>query len=197
MGTDLLRDDAKCREAFRKGERWAMAAVYRAYAPLAYTIVSQGFGGFRGFYDPVLRDDAVQNIFAAAFEARARLAYDGLNDYARFLRGLAQNVCRQMLDRDRRFQRTPDDDVAAVPQAEPDAESELIDAEAQDVCRRFRESLSDPMEKAVLTRYFADGEAEETLADALGLTRYRLRKIIGDVKKKMTRYLKEHGIDAF
>ena len=197
MGTDLLRDDAKCREAFRKGERWAMAAVYRTYAPLAYTIVSQGFGGFRGFYDPVLRDDAVQNIFAAAFEARARLAYDGLNDYARFLRGLAQNVCRQMLDRDRRFQRTPDDDVAAVPQAEPDAESELIDAQAQDVCRRFRESLSDPMEKAVLTRYFADGEAEETLADALGLTRYRLRKIIGDVKKKMTRYLKEHGIDAF
>ena len=196
MGTDLLRDDAKCREAFRRGERWAMAAVYRNYAPLAYTIVSQGFGGFRGFFDPVLRDDAVQNIFAAAFEERARLAYDGIQDYARFLRGLAQNICRQMLDRGRRFARTPETEVAAVPQAEPDAELELIDAEAERVCRKFRESLTDAAEKAVLVRYFTDGEAEETLAEELSLTRYRLRKVIADVRKKMTRYLKEHGIDG-
>src|SRR5690606_21160993 len=77
MSDDLLRDDAVCREAFRRGERWAMEAVYRRYLPLIHTVVSRGFSGFRGFFDPVQRDDAVQAIFAAAFEERARLAYDG------------------------------------------------------------------------------------------------------------------------
>jgi len=192
---DLLRDDARCREAFRRGERWAMEAVYRSYAPLIHLVVRQGFGGFRGFYDAVTRDDAVQTIFAAAFEERARLAYDGVHDYARFLRGLAHNVCRQMLDKDRRFARTPDPEPAATVPA-PDLEAELIDAETRALCRAFADSLKDPHERVVLARYFQDGAAEEALAPELGLTRYRLRKVIAAVKKKMTRYLAEHGLDG-
>ena len=34
------------------------------------TICAHGLGGFRGFYDPIEREDAQQQIFAAAFEAR-------------------------------------------------------------------------------------------------------------------------------
>ena len=193
MGDDLLRDDATCREAFRRGERWAMEAVYRSYAPLVHVVVRQGFGGFRGFYDPVTRDDAVQNVFAAAFEERARLAYDGIADYARFLRGLAHNICRQMLDKDRRFARTPE--VEPEP-AGHDVEAAFIDEETRRICAGFAASLTDARERDVLTRYFGDGAAEETLAPELGLTRYRLRKIIATVKKKMTRYLVEHGLDG-
>ena len=172
-----------------------MEAVYRGYAPLIQHVVRQGFGGFRGFYDPVTRDDAVQTIFAAAFEERARLAYDGVHDYARFLRGLAHNVCRQMLDKDRRFARTPDPEQQA-PAVAPDLEADLIDAETLRICRAFAGTLKDPHERAVLTRYFQDGAAEEALAPELGLTRYRLRKVIAAVKKKMTRYLTEHGLDG-
>ena len=185
MDDDLLRDDAVCREAFRKGERWAMEAVYRRYVPLIYTIVGRGFAGFRGFADAVQRDDAVQAVFATAFEERARLAYDGIHDYARFIRGLAQNVCRQILDRDRRFARTPEAPEEAVAE---DVEAELLTAEALEQCRRFRESLGDALERAVLDGYFARGEAEETLATALGVTRYRLRKVIAQVEKKMARF---------
>lgn len=195
MGDDLLRDDARCREAFRRGERWAMEAVYRSYAPLVHIVVRQGFGGFRGFYDPVTRDDAVQTVFAAAFEERARLAYDGIQDYARFLRGLAHNVCRQMLDKDRRFARVPDPEPDAH-EAGPDLETQLIDAETKKICAGFAGSLQDAHERAVLTRYFCDGAAEETLAPELDVTRYRLRKIIATVKKKMARYLTEHGLDG-
>ncbi|MCC6619763.1 MAG: sigma-70 family RNA polymerase sigma factor [Deltaproteobacteria bacterium] len=172
-----------------------MEAVYRSYASLIHLVVRQGFGGFRGFYDPATRDDAVQTVFAAAFEERARLAYDGVHDYARFLRGLAHNVCRQMLDRDRRFARVPEPAPDAA-SAAPDLEADLIDAESRRICRAFADTLKDPLERAVLTRYFTDGAAEEALAPELGLTRYRLRKIIAAVKKKMTRHLAEHGLDG-
>lgn len=171
-----------------------MEAVYRSYVPLVYTIVSQGFGGFRGFYDAVTRDDAVQNVFAAAFDERARLAYDGVNDYARFLRGLAHNVCRQMLEKDRRFARVPESEPEPTTPT-PDLEAALIDEEARRICGGFRASLGDAIEMRVLDRYFVDGAAEETLAPELGLTRYRLRKVIAQVRKRMTKYLKEHGLD--
>lgn len=193
MSDDLLRDDAVCREAFRRGERWAMEAVYRRYLPLIHTVVSRGFSGFRGFFDPVQRDDAVQAIFAAAFEERARLAYDGVHDYARFIRGLAHNVCRQILDKDRRFSRTPETDADG--EGGPDVEAELVRAEALEACRRFREGLADPLERRVLEGYFARGEAEETLAEALGVTRYRLRKVIAQLHKKMQRFKREAGLE--
>ena len=194
MGDDLLRDDGRCREAFRRGERWAMEAVYRRYVPLVHTIVTQGFGGFRGFYEAAQRDDAVQTIFVVAFEERARLAYDGVNDYARFLRGLAKNVVRQLLDKDRRFARTPETDTEAGPAHEADGERELLEAEARALGARFRAELVDPLERAVLDGYFGRGEAEETLATELDVTRYRLRKVIAAVQKKMARFQKEHGL---
>ncbi|MFO0747770.1 MAG: sigma-70 family RNA polymerase sigma factor [Myxococcota bacterium] len=172
-----------------------MEAVYRSYVPLVYTVVSQGFGGFRGFYDAVTRDDAVQNVFAAAFDERARLAYDGVHDYARFIRGMAQNVCRQMLEKDRRFARVPETESEPTTPT-PDIEAALIDDEARRICAGFRASLGDDLERRVCDRYFADGAAEETLAPELDLTRYRLRKIIASVKKKMARYLKDHGLDG-
>jgi DNA-directed RNA polymerase specialized sigma24 family protein len=193
MSDDLLRDDAVCREAFRRGERWAMDAVYRWYVPLIYTVVSRGFGNFRGFWDPVAKDDAVQAIFAAAFEERVRLAYDGVHDYARFLRGLAQNVCRQILDKDRRFARTPESDPEA--DARHDVEARLLDKDALEACRRFRDGLETPLDKAVLDGYFARGEAEETLAEALGVTRYRLRKVIARLQKKMQRFRRDEGLE--
>lgn len=40
----------------------------------------------------------------------------------------------------------------------------------------------------MLDGYFARGDAEETLAEALGVTRYRLRKVIAAVQKKMLRF---------
>lgn len=170
-----------------------MEAVYRHYIPLIYTIVSRGFGGgFRGFTDPVRRDDAVQAIFTAAFEERARLAYDGVQDYARFIRGLAHNVCRQILDKDRRFARIPEPELGP---ASHDVEAHLLEAEALEACRRFRESVELPLERAVLEGYFARGEAEETLARELGVTRYRLRKVIATLQRKMQRFRRREGLE--
>ncbi len=185
---DLLRDDAAAREAFRRGERWAMEAVYRSYLPLVRAVVGQGFGGFRGFASPADRDDAAQAIFAAAFEERARLAYDGLSPYGGFLRGIAHNVVRQILSKNQRFSRQPD-----APHAEPPCvEASFLAGERARVLAAFRAQCTDA-EREVLTRYFAEGWSEERLAEHLGQTRYRTRKTIAQLHKRMERHLRDHG----
>lgn len=192
MADDLLRDDAKVREAFRRGERWALNEVYKVYFPVVSIVVSQGFGGFRGFFNPADRDDAVQNIFASAFEEKARNSYNGLDPYKSFLRGIAQNVCRRMLEKRTRFHRT---DWEAPGATKPEsAEEALIGAEARTVIRRFWDELDDPFERDVLQRYFVDGEAEENIAAAVGKTRYRVRKTISTLHRRMQRWMTSHGL---
>ncbi len=187
---DLLRDDAHCREAFRRGECWAMERVYQNYLPLAETVCTRGFGSFRGFFDPLDREDAVQSIFAAAFEERTRLGYDGITPYRSYLRGIAHNVIRQMLSSRSRFQRRPMADVAP----RGDLETALIDAECEALLRRFRTELVCGDEEIIITRYYCEGCSEERLAAELGITRYRLRKMIRALHRRMIRYLEDHGI---
>ncbi|MGM0578467.1 MAG: RNA polymerase sigma factor [Myxococcota bacterium] len=188
---DLLRDDRDCLDAFRRGDRRAMARVYEAYLPLVRTVCYHGFGGFKGFFDPVDRDDAVQSIFAAAFEERARRGYDGLQPYSRYLRGIAHNVVRQMLSKRRRFERRPDPPPEGSTR---DADEVFVERELCDIMRGFRESVTEPPEPEVLQRYFVEGWSEERLARHLGLTRYRVRKTIARLHERMRKLMKSHGL---
>ena len=179
--TDLLRDDAACREAFRRGEREAMTRVYLEYRPFVEMMCCRGVGSFRGFFRPADQDDAVQAVFLAAFEERTRLAYDGLRPYGAFLRGVAHNVLRRMLENRARFERpVPSEEAGGA------AQEEVIEGrEAQTFVRGIRASLDDPVEREVFDRYFLDGWAEERLAKHLGLTRYRARKVIFRLQRRM------------
>ena len=193
MVDDLLRDDAKVREGFRQGERWALAEVYRVYFPVVATVMTRGFGTFRGFFNPADRDDAIQNVFTAAFEERARLSYNGLDPYSKFLRGVAQNVVRRMLEKRKRFMRTdgqPELEFGVV----ETAEQTIITKQEQSVVGKFRASVDTEPDKTILQRYFVDGVAEETLASELSMTRYKVRKVISLLHRRMTKYLVAHGI---
>lgn len=193
MTDDLLRDDARVRDAFRRGERWALAEVYRVYFGVVSTVVTRGFGNFRGFFNPADRDDAMQTIFAAAFEERSRSRYNGLDPYSRFLRGIAQNVVRRMLEKRTRFQRT-DGQPELEHRHTATAEEQIIDKQEQHAARTFRESLTDPTERVILDAYFVDGRAEEKIAVDIGMTRYKVRKQIALLHRRMVRHLKAHGI---
>jgi len=189
---DLLRDDAKVREAFRRGQRWALTEVYRVYFPIAATVATRGSGNFRGFFNPSDRDDAIQNVFAAAFEEKARLRYNGVDPYSKYLRGIAQNVCRRMLEKSARFARTDGQPELEVP---PDGvDDRLISAQQQAVMKQFKDSVDTEPDKTILAAYFLEGEAEEKIAVDVGITRYKVRKIIALLHRRMTRYLKENGI---
>ena len=188
---DPLRDDRTLCDAFRRGERHALERVYVAYLPLVRTVCARGFGQFRGFHRVHERDDAIQTIFLAAFQERTRLSYDGLGSYSAFLRGIAQNTVRNMLEKKKRFDRRPE----APDRSSEDIEAQAIRGETVAVVRAFRASITDPREKAVIQRYFVDGLAEERLAPELGITRYRLRKTIKTLDKRLRTYLKKHGVD--
>jgi len=190
---DLLRDDASTREAFKRGDKWALTEVYRVYYPLVTTVITRGFGGFRGFFNPSDRDDAIQSVFAAALSEKARLRYNGVDAYSSFLRGIAQNVVRRMLDRRTKFMRT-DGQPELENKVVPTAESSYLTAEATLVVRAFRESIDDPIQRAVLQQYFVDGVAEETIAKELSITRYKVRKVIALLDRRMRRYLRQHGL---
>lgn len=193
MADDLLRDDAKVRDAFRRGERWALAEVYKVYFPIVATVTTRGFGGFRGFYSPADRDDAMQNIFAAAFEEKARLRYNGIDPYSAFLRGIAQNVIRRMLERSTRFRRT-DGQPELEFRVTPTAEEAIIDAQTQRIVASFRETITDAGDRQVLELYFVEGVAEEKIAAETGQTRYRVRKIVARLDRQMRRHLAAHGV---
>lgn len=167
-----------------------MTAVYRTYLPLVRTMTTYGFGNFKGFFDPTDRDDAVQNIFAVAFEERSRLRYNGIDAYGSFLRGLGKNVVRKMLDKKTRFDRRPESMAA------PDAsvETGVIQEETATILRAFRQSVTGEPDKTVLQRYFVDGVAEETLARDLSITRHKVRKSIASLHKRMLKLMKGHGI---
>ena len=190
---DLLRDDASTREAFKRGDKWALTEVYRVYYPLVKTVITRGFGGFRGFFNPSDRDDAIQSVFAAALSEKARLRYNGVDAYSSFLRGISQNVVRRMLDRRTKFMRT-DGQPELENKVVPTAESSYLTAEATLVVRAFRESIDDPIQRAVLQQYFVDGVAEETIAKELSITRYKVRKVIALLDRRMRRYLRQHGL---
>ena len=170
-----------------------MELVFRTYMPLVRTVVIHGFSGFRGFRSPADQDDAAQQVFCAAFEERSRLSYDGLSPYSSFLRGMAQNVVRQILSKDKRFQRTDGAPIPVDPLAE-DLERCVVDRETAAILRRFRESIDGKVERGVLEGYFIAGKAEEALAAELGITRHKVRKAIAALHKRMTRYLREHDV---
>ena len=193
MSDDLLRDDATIREAFRQGKRSALSEVYRVYSPLVQIVVSRGFGGFAGFFNPADRDDAFQTIFVAAFEEKARLRYNGLDAYSKYLRGIAQNVVRRMLERRKRFNRT-DGQPEPSEKSRQTAEDQVIDLQAQALVRQFVLDIDDDREREILNRYFVEGQAEESIAANIGMTRYGVRKTIKLLHERMQRYLKQHGL---
>ena len=166
-----------------------MTRVYRTYLPLVKAVAVHGFGSFKGFFDPIDQEDCIQNVFATAFEERCRLRYNGIDPYTAFLRGLSHNVVRQMLDKKRRFDRIPE----PPPDKGTTFEDDLIGHQAAQLCRRFHEDLTEP-DKSIVTLYFCDGWPEERLASHLSMTRYRLRKAIQGLHKRMRKYLKNHGI---
>jgi RNA polymerase sigma factor (sigma-70 family) len=183
---DLLRDDAACREAFRRGDRAAMTRVYLEYRPFVEMMCCRGVGTFRGFFRPADQDDAIQAVFLAAFEERTRSAYDGLRPYGAFLRGVAHNVLRRMLEKRAQFERpVPAEHAREVREA--GQEDAVVESEARAFAQGMRDSLDDPVEREIFDRYFIDGLAEESLAKRLGLTRYRTRKIIARLHRRMKR----------
>jgi RNA polymerase sigma-70 factor (ECF subfamily) len=176
----FLRTDTALLAGFRRGERDALERVYWAYVDRVEHVVQRGFqllrqGGAIQVDGVRSADvaDLVQETFTRAFAERARLAYDGLRDYAPFLVTITRNL---LVDRARKrgreitFDGLEDLEPAAVP------EEEYADDATMRAVAEYLAALPADLRGIHEQRYVRCVSQEEA-ARALGLSRQQVRTL--------------------
>ena len=206
-----LAQDRALLEAFRKGDRTALARVYHHYVADVAKFLRPGFmysrsgemQRFAGYHSPFELEAAVQEVFARAFTERARLAYDGIRAYTSFLYGIAKNVA---LDELRKRARSGEviAPVETVESAAQDAGAAAVagpagaGAIAEDLDTRRGQSLVEAFladecrdrDRALFSLRYREELSQEQAAQRAGLTRIQLRRWETKFKKRLLRYLK-------
>jgi RNA polymerase sigma-70 factor, ECF subfamily len=196
----LLRDDRALLDAFRRGERDALARVYRHYFGEVAAIVRRGFvldvqGGLRihGCRDPESERDLIQETFVRAFNEGARLNYDGLRPYRAYLLRITKNL---MIDRARStWERKVELSEALVDEAalaeEPEA---TLDLERQKAATyTFVQGLS-PKERRFVALRYEEGLSQEDVAARMKITRRGVRTLEAKIETALVDHLKKSGL---
>ena len=203
----LLTTDRALLTAFREGEREALERVYGHYAPKVAEFLRGGFGiqtrgdmvHFGGFRRAFELENAVQEVFARAFSARARGGYDGLRPFTNYLFAIAKNyVVDEYRRRDaalRRFESADGDAELETVPAEGDGVDPAVAAEEREVTRLLGEFLTRCDEK--LRRYYelrCKGQrTQDEVAAEMGLTRIQVRRIEARFRRDLLAHLKGEG----
>ena len=185
-------------EAFRRGERAALTTVYFHYVDDIAAVLRNGFtiptsgARVRGAADEQTQRDLVQEVFARAFAARARDAYDGIRPYRAYLRRIAKNL---LIDRVRAAGHTVplDDDPASEPvAAEADVETAEWREQRQETVT-YVAGLAPDLQRLVKLR-FEDELSQEQTAAALGISRRRVRTLEARIERGLRKALRRAGL---
>jgi RNA polymerase sigma-70 factor (ECF subfamily) len=187
----LLREDPALLDAFRRGERDALARVYWAYIERVERVVRYGYAvAARGVRVPGAGRqeivDLVQEAFARAFAPGARAAYDGDRDYGAYLATIARHVLvdwARKRGREVTVDAVPDSPDEAAPEAEPWA-----DPATMKVVEEYLASIDEPLRSVHRERY-ERGLSQEAAARALGLSRQQLRTREARLREGLARAL--------
>jgi RNA polymerase sigma factor (sigma-70 family) len=184
-------------DAFRRGDRPALTAVYRAYATDVAALVRRGFRDGGQSAVPGIREsdgqrDAVQEVFVRAFSEKARLAFDGLSPYRPYLMRIAKNL---MIDQARKSGR-----LAQVSSSETlDASSDsLLDQSPEEELewRTLRQATHDycsklePTLQRLVQLRFEEEQSQQDVADILGVSRRKVRNWENQIRAGLERHLK-------
>jgi len=194
MDADLLTTDRNLLLSFRQGDREALIAVWRFYYPMVRNLAVRTCCGMTGHAATADVDDAVSATFLAAFQEGARLSYDGVTPFGAYLLGIGRNVIRRQISKACREPAIEPASIDWREDSDPSPEDVYLTREETEVLSRFPQTLRND-EREVFFAHYRDGLSEESLADSLGRTRYRIRKILALVERRLRRYLKEHGIE--
>jgi RNA polymerase sigma factor (sigma-70 family) len=193
MREDMLSTNRDLLNRFRRGEKDALVAVWRAYLPLIHSMARRGFGPYPGWRDIADIEDTVAATFVVAFEEACRLRYDGVTPFGSFLLGIGRNVMRRQMKKRGREPIVSPDSTTLATEPEESPENLLINAEQKALLARFPETLSD-QERAVFLAYHRMGLSEEDVARTLEITRYLTRKLLHRAQRCFKRYLSRHGL---
>lgn len=170
-----------------------METVYWAYVDAVAQVARQGLVVSSGARVPGVPPDQVgdlvQETFIRAFAPAARDAYDGLRLYRPYLLTIVRNL---LVDRARKSGReVPSHEAleASIPAPEPDAPEDFEDPKLVAVVNNYIEGL-DPLLRSVYKhRYVLDQSQVET-AQALGLTRQKVRTLEKRLRRGLEKALK-------
>jgi RNA polymerase sigma-70 factor, ECF subfamily len=195
----FLRSDRQRLLRFRQGDRAALEEVYWAYVDEVVRVGRCGLRARGGTRVPgVARahelPDLVQEVFARAFAPAARAAYDGVRDYAPYLVRLAANA---LIDRHRKLGRElvmdEGDLQGALEVAPPDGESAAwLEPELVRHTGSYLAELG-PELRAIYEKRFVAGLSQRDAAEALGLTRPRLRTLEARLCEGLEAWLRRQG----
>ncbi|CAN5812927.1 hypothetical protein BH11MYX2_BH11MYX2_24640 [soil metagenome] len=188
-------------DAFRRGDRAALSAVYERFvddvATLArrgFTMESSGHVYVRGVPGDGERE-LVQETFAKAFTQKARIAFDGLNPYRPYLLRITKNL---MIDRYR-------SDVKHVGVGDIDellaSNGELVGEEPVDLhwtslraATQAYVATLDADTQRILTLRFEDELSQDEVAVQAKCTRRRVRTVEEQVQIELRKWLKQRGL---
>ena len=178
----FLRQTADLLEAFRAGQRQAMADVYWAY-------VSRVESYLRRLAQPKDIPDLVQEVFTRAFSEAGRRGYDGVRDYAPYLVTIARNL---VVDRARVAGRELSTDDAALAEIPAPAEDEPTWADAATVrfVKTYLSTLPESL-RAVHEARYVRGLPQREAAAAIGISRQQLRTREGQLRAGLATALRD------
>jgi RNA polymerase sigma-70 factor (ECF subfamily) len=192
----VFRGQPELLRRFRAGDPAALETVYRTYVDRVGGILRFGFrvastgavvSGVTG--DAHDTADLVQEVFVKAFAPAARLAYDGLRDYAPFLYAIARNVAVDWARRRGREVLTGWAELERAEELAPhDHEPPWADEGTMTVVNRYIDRLDDELRRVHEVRY-RDGLSQRDAAQELGIGRQRLRTLEARLRDGLRREL--------
>lgn len=212
-----LEDDPERVEAFRRGDRELLAQLYHAHVPavekllrLGFTFTSQGKTvRFRGFQEPFLLQESIQEGFLRAFREEARQAWNPGKPWRPYLLAIVRN---QVIDQFRKQQVeqryfVPLARMAGEDESEQDALDKLSSSEessASPEMKAFQSQLGkilsvfleelDEGDRDTVRLHMLGDMTQQELADHLNESRNDVRKRIREIRSKLLRHLKREGV---
>lgn len=212
----LLMEDRALLKAYRGGEPAALARVYEHFRPEVERLLRRGFSfnagqarlRFVGYRDAFAVEDVLQETFLRAFGDSAREGYTGLRPFAPYLLGIARNL---VIDDYRKRSRelaifvpeAPEGYQESAPQAPPGAnwsawsgqespERQVMRQQRAALVKEFLATL-EPEHRALVQVHFVERRSQEETAQALGVDRNRVRRLVQELRLKMLRFMKRRG----
>ncbi len=198
--TATLENDPPLLAAFRRGERAALASVYRLYVEDVARAVRRGVrvsveGVIIRVGDDLAEVDVevvVQDTFVRAFAPRARDAYDGLRPFGAWVATIARNL---LIDRARAAKK--DQRLVSIDDVEVDGGGATADesvaagelSQVIDACVRG----FDERERTFFRLRFVDGLAQREAAAQMGLSVITVRRLDARLRGHLLAALREAG----
>lgn len=198
-------------DGYRAGATWAYEALYdehkepvRRFLLAGFTFVSRGRTcRYRGGSAGIDTEAIVQETFARAFAESTRRNYDGERPFKNYLFSIAKNlVLREFQRRERVLNVDHHEEVTdalarrgvdyGLTSADQNPEGTFTEGELHGVTSTFIGELNGE-ETEFFTERFVRGLTQEATADAMGVTRARVKLLEKQIRRRFLDHLRTHG----